>query len=153
RGGATILQAREQRAWHPLSPGHLAASAPAGWPIGARQGRAAAGVADAQTQARGNRSSYFLEPLLRAPVRAFSRRLLDRWERTMPDPRHEPETLLANVLHEVRSATAQVDQRDASTRSRLSVLENSVNDLLRRAGRPSGGNGHDTDELAQAIEM
>jgi len=59
----------------------------------------------------------------------------------MPDPRHEPETLMANLLHEVRSASAQLDQRDSATRARLSGLENSVNDLLRRAGRPTGGNG------------
>src|SRR5262245_9478322 len=72
----------------------------------------------------------------------------------MPDPRHEPETLLANVLAEVRSATAVLDQRDTSTRARLNSLENSINDLMRRAGRPSGGNGlGETDERAQAIGL
>src|SRR5215472_10669222 len=72
---------------------------------------------------------------------------------TTASPRHEPEILLQNLLTEIRGATAQLDQRDASTRSRLSVLEHSVNDLMKRAGRPSGGNGRDTDERAQAIEM
>jgi HK97 family phage major capsid protein len=68
--------------------------------------------------------------------------------------RHEPETLLANVLHEIKSATANIDQRDQATRSRLSALESSVNDLMRKHGRPSGGNGlGETDERAQAVEM
>jgi HK97 family phage major capsid protein len=72
----------------------------------------------------------------------------------MPDPRHEPETLMANLLHEVRSASAQLDQRDSATRARLSGLENSVNDLLRRAGRPTGGNGFgETDERKSALEL
>jgi hypothetical protein len=88
--------------------------------------------------------------LLGTYARIFSHH---RWEPAMPDPRHEPETLLAKVLHEIKSATAQIDQRDQVTKFRLSALENSVNDLLRRAGRPSGGNGHDTDARAQAIGL
>jgi predicted phage gp36 major capsid-like protein len=73
----------------------------------------------------------------------------------MPEaPRHEPETLMANLLAEVRSASALLDQRDGTTRQRLAALEHSVNDLMRRAGRPSGGNGlGETDERAQAIGL
>src|SRR5262252_9141192 len=69
-------------------------------------------------------------------------------------PGHEPEVLLASVLHEIRTATTLVEQRDQATRSRLSHLEASVNDLMRKHGRPSGGNGlGDTDERAQAHAM
>src|SRR5262245_63032336 len=66
---------------------------------------------------------------------------------------HEPEILLQNLLTEIRSATSRLDERDSATRSRLSSLENSVNDLMRRAGRPSGGNGRESDERAQAIGL
>src|SRR5215831_11652678 len=52
---------------------------------------------------------------------------------------HEPETLLANILAEVRSATTQIDQRDTATRSRLSNLEAALNDVMKRQGRPGGG--------------
>jgi len=72
----------------------------------------------------------------------------------MSEPRHEPETLLANILHEMRAATSQIDQRDASTRSRLSALEGAVNDVMKRMGRPTGGNGlGETDERAQAVGL
>src|SRR5262245_43628472 len=72
----------------------------------------------------------------------------------MPDPRHEPEILLNNILAEMRGATAQIDQRDGATRARLATLEGSVNDLLRKQGRPSGGNGSpETDARSQAIEL
>lgn len=73
----------------------------------------------------------------------------------MPEsPRHEPEILLNNILHEMRTATSQIDQRDQSTRSRLSALEGAVNDVMKRMGRPSGGNGlGETDERAQAIGL
>src|SRR5262249_19125573 len=67
---------------------------------------------------------------------------------------HEPETLLANVLHEIKSATAHIDERDAATRSRLATLEHSVNDLLRKQGRPSGGfDANGRDERASAIGL
>jgi hypothetical protein len=69
-------------------------------------------------------------------------------------PRHEPEILLNNILSELRSATALVDQRDTSTRSRLSNLEHTVNDLMRRAGRPQGGEGFgETDERKSALGL
>src|SRR5262249_2399638 len=69
-------------------------------------------------------------------------------------PGHEPEVLLNNLLSEIRSANSRIDERDTTTRSRLSALEHSVNDLLRKQGRPSGGNGlGDTDERAQAIGL
>src|SRR5262249_31000964 len=77
---------------------------------------------------------------------------LDRWSATMP-AQHEPEVLLQNLLTEIRSATSRLDERDSATRSRLSSLENSVNDLMRRAGRRSGGNGRNTDGRAQAIGL
>src|SRR5262249_23541717 len=80
-------------------------------------------------------------------------RSMGGWPLT-PAARHETETLLANSLHEIKRATALVEQRDAATRSRLSALESSVNDLMRKHGRPSGGNGRgDTDERAQAIGL
>jgi hypothetical protein len=73
----------------------------------------------------------------------------------MPDnPRHEPETLLANVLHEIRTANTQIEGRDQATRARLAALESSVNDLMRRAGRPSGGfDANGRDERASAIGL
>jgi len=67
--------------------------------------------------------------------------------------RHEPETLLANVLHEIKSANSRLDERDAATRSRLNNLEASINDLMRKHGRPAGGNGHETDARSQAIGL
>jgi HK97 family phage major capsid protein len=58
------------------------------------------------------------------------------------------------VLHEIKSATALVEQRDGATRSRLNSLEVSINDLMRRAGRPTGGDGRgETDERAQAVGL
>src|SRR5262249_46710690 len=79
-------------------------------------------------------------------------RSLDGRETMPPEARHEPETLLANVLHEIRVANMQIEQRDQATRSRLSALEGSVNDLMKRAGRPGGGNGRgDVDERKSAI--
>jgi hypothetical protein len=45
---------------------------------------------------------------------------------------------MANLLAEVRAASAVLDQRDGATRSRIASLEATVNDLMRRAGRPSG---------------
>jgi len=72
----------------------------------------------------------------------------------MPEPRHEPETLLANVLHEIRTANAHIDERDSATRARLSGLENSVNDLMKRMGRPTGGNAFgETDARKSAIGL
>ena len=67
--------------------------------------------------------------------------------------RHEPETLLANVLHEIKTASASIEQRDQVTKSRLSALEHSVNDLMRKHGRPGGGNGLETDARSQAIGL
>src|SRR5262249_5539630 len=81
-------------------------------------------------------------------------RSLDGRETMPPEARHEPETLLANVLHEIRVANMQIEQRDQATRSRLSALEGSVNDLMKRAGRPGGGNGRgDVDERKSAIGL
>jgi len=70
-------------------------------------------------------------------------------------PAHEPETLLNNLLAEIRSASARIDERDSATKSRLAGLEHSVNDLMRRQGRPSGGNGFDpdVDERKSAIGL
>jgi|SRR6516165_3697206 hypothetical protein len=53
---------------------------------------------------------------------------------TTGGPQHEPETRLANILTEIKSASASLEARDA----RVRALEGSVNDLLRRVGRPSG---------------
>jgi HK97 family phage major capsid protein len=73
---------------------------------------------------------------------------------TSATPRHEQEVLLNNILHEMRSATSLIDQRDQATRSRLGHLEASVNDLMRQMGRPRGGNGSpDVDERKSALEM
>src|SRR5262249_47676166 len=50
-------------------------------------------------------------------------------------------------------ANPNIEQRDQVTRSRLNNLEASINDLMRRHGRPGGGNGRDTDARAQAIGL
>jgi hypothetical protein len=71
---------------------------------------------------------------------------------TSAAPRHEPEILLTNLLAEIRGANARLDERDSATRSRLATLEATVNDLMRRAGRPSAGFG-ETDERTQAVEL
>src|SRR5215813_37399 len=69
-------------------------------------------------------------------------------------PAHEPEILLQNLLTEIRAASARIDERDSATKSRLAGLEHSVNELMKRAGRPHGGNGlGETDSRAQAIEL
>src|SRR5262245_49977482 len=116
--------------------------------------RRSAGVRPGARQHRPRNKGRTISPRLVAVCqRAHARIDRPTMERPMPDPRHEPETLLANVLHEVKSATTRIDERDSATRSRLNSLENSINDLMKRAGRPSGGNGRDTDERAQAIEM
>jgi HK97 family phage major capsid protein len=47
-----------------------------------------------------------------------------------------------------------IEERDGVTRSRLSNLESSLNDVMRRMGRPHGGNGFgDVDSRKSAIEM
>src|SRR5215471_9537131 len=69
-------------------------------------------------------------------------------------PAHEPEILLQNLLTEIRAASARIDERDSATRSRLAGLEHSVTELMKRAGRPHGGNGlGETDSRAQAIGL
>ena len=69
-------------------------------------------------------------------------------------PAYEPEVLLNSILNEVRSATARVDERDNATRARLAALEGGLNDVMKRLGRPTGGNGFgDTDEHTQAIGL
>lgn len=70
-----------------------------------------------------------------------------------PEARHEPETLLANVLHEIRIANTNIDQRDQATRARLAALEHSVNDLMKRQGRPGGNGLGDVDARASAIGL
>lgn len=66
--------------------------------------------------------------------------------------RAEPEVLLKNILAEVRSATALLDQRDGATRSRIQSLESTVNSLMRQFGRPSGGN-IEVDERKSALGL
>src|SRR5215471_21024907 len=70
----------------------------------------------------------------------------------MTTPRAEPEVLLKNILAEVRSATALLDQRDGATRSRIQSLESTVNSLMRQFGRPSGGN-IEVDERKSALGL
>src|SRR5215472_2195206 len=67
--------------------------------------------------------------------------------------RHEPETLLANVLHEIKSANSRLDERDNATRARLSNLEASINDLMRKQGRPGGNGLGETDARKSALEL
>jgi HK97 family phage major capsid protein len=69
---------------------------------------------------------------------------------TSAAPRHENEVRLANILSEIKSATDSLEARDR----RVRALEGTVNDLMRRMGRPSGGNGlGETDERSQAIGL
>jgi hypothetical protein len=86
--------------------------------------------------------------------RGLVRRAQPRGKR-MTTPRHEPETTLANILAEVRSASALLDQRDEATRSRIQGLEASINNVMKRLGRPSGGNsfGPDVDERKSALGL
>src|SRR5262245_778990 len=80
---------------------------------------------------------------------------IDSFNRGKIMPAHEPETLLNNILAEIRSATTTLDQRDAATRSRLSNLESAVNDLLKARHRPGGGGDGfgDIDGRASALEL
>jgi HK97 family phage major capsid protein len=57
----------------------------------------------------------------------------------MPSATHEPEVTLANVAAMIRSASDGIEARD----KRIRALENSVNDLLLKMGRPSGGGDFD----------
>src|SRR5262245_12357872 len=71
----------------------------------------------------------------------------------MPEARHEPEVLLNNLLSEIRAANTSIEHRDTATRSRLSALEHSVNDLMKRQGRPGGNGLGDVDARASAIGL
>ena len=67
----------------------------------------------------------------------------------MPTPAtHEPEVTLANVAAMIRSASEGIEARD----KRIRALEQSVNDLLLKMGRPGGGDfnaaGRDARESA-----
>jgi hypothetical protein len=68
----------------------------------------------------------------------------------MPSATHEPEVTLANVAAMIRSASDGIAERD----KRIRALENSVNDLLLKMGRPSGGGfDADVDERASAVGL
>src|SRR5262249_20215590 len=65
-------------------------------------------------------------------------------------PRHENEVRLANIINDIRAATESLEARDR----RVRALEATVNDMLKRAGRPTGGNGFgETDERKSALEL
>src|SRR5262249_7980296 len=69
-------------------------------------------------------------------------------------PSHENEVRPANILSEIRSATAHIDERDSATRARLASLEGALNDLMKRTGRPHGGNDlGETDERKEAFGL
>jgi HK97 family phage major capsid protein len=70
----------------------------------------------------------------------------------MPSPAtHEPEVTLANVAAMIRSASEGIEARD----KRIRALESSVNDLLLKMGRPSGGGDGfgDVDERKSAVGL
>src|SRR5262245_17967361 len=70
----------------------------------------------------------------------------------MPSPAtHEPEVTLANVAAMIRSASEGIEARD----KRIRALENSVNDVLLKMGRPGGGdfNAAAVDARASAIGL
>src|SRR5262245_18144819 len=71
----------------------------------------------------------------------------------MPSATHEPDVTLANVLATIKDASAGTEARDR----RIRALENSVNELLLKMGRPSGGGGGSfagtLDERAKAVEL
>src|SRR5262249_37019705 len=72
-----------------------------------------------------------------------------RWERTAM-PSHEAEVRLADILATIKSASASLEERD----KRVRVLEGTVNDMLRKMGRPSGGfDAGGGDERAQALGL
>jgi HK97 family phage major capsid protein len=65
-------------------------------------------------------------------------------------PSAEPEVSLANVAAMIRSASEGIEARD----KRIRALENSVNELLLKMGRPSGGGfDADVDERASAVGL
>jgi len=67
-------------------------------------------------------------------------------------PSSEPEVSLANVAAMIRSASDGIAERD----KRIRALENSVNDLLLKMGRPGGGgdfNAAGLDERKSAISL
>src|SRR5215813_8254230 len=66
-------------------------------------------------------------------------------------PSAEPEVTLANVAAMIRSASDGIAERD----KRIRALENSVNDVLLKMGRPHGGGGDafGSDAREQAIGL
>jgi HK97 family phage major capsid protein len=60
-----------------------------------------------------------------------------------------------NILTEIRAATAQLDVRDKNYRERMGALESTVNNVLKRLDRPSGGNGFGAglDERKSALDL
>jgi hypothetical protein len=61
---------------------------------------------------------------------------------------------LAQLVQEIKLASANIRTADDETRRQIRAIEESVNDLYRKVGRPGGfSDDRDTDERKSAIEL